>query len=249
MQLRVMTYNIHRAIGVDRRFRPERIVDIIRFSDPDVVMMQEVDEGAPRSRELDLAREIAEAAGFPHYAVGLNVQLRKGRYGNATLSRWPITRERNIDLTVDTRKRRGCQHTTIVVEKQPGYPHELEIFNLHLGLSVKERARQIGILVKSNEFKNLDPGRTCLVGGDFNDWRSLLHSIFTEVLDFHCATQDDHDCEGGMRSYPSFRPTGALDKLYYRGPLRALTARTCRRNVSRVASDHLPVVVDLEVRG
>ena len=39
--------------------------------------------------------------------------------------------------------------------------------------------------------------------------------------------------------------TGALDKLYYRGPLRALTARTCRRNVSRVASDHLPVMAEL----
>ena len=166
-----MTYNIHRAIGVDRRFRPERIVDIIRYSDPDIVLMQEVDEGAPRSRELDLAKEIAVEAGYPHHAVGHNVQLRKGRYGNATLSRWPILRERNIDLTVDARKRRGCQHTTIQVEKMAGYPHELEIFNMHLGLSVKERARQIGTLVRSREFKALDPARSCLVGGDFNDWR------------------------------------------------------------------------------
>ena len=90
MRLRVLSYNIHRAIGVDRRFRPERVAEIIEYYNPDVAMLQEVDEGAPRSRELDLARELARALGFEHYAIGHNVRLRKGRYGNATLSRWPI---------------------------------------------------------------------------------------------------------------------------------------------------------------
>ena len=51
--LRVITYNIHKAIGVDRRFRPQRIVDILRHYDADVVTLQEVDDGVPRSRELD----------------------------------------------------------------------------------------------------------------------------------------------------------------------------------------------------
>src|ERR1700753_1646866 len=51
--LRVVTYNIHRAIGVDRRFRPQRIVRILHHLNPDVVLLQEVDDGAPRSRELD----------------------------------------------------------------------------------------------------------------------------------------------------------------------------------------------------
>jgi len=176
------------------------------------------------------------------------VNLRKGRYGNATLSKWPILRERNIDLTVDGRKRRGCQHTTLRVEKSAGHPRDIEVFNLHLGLSVKERARQVGILVRSDEFRGLLDGHDCLVGGDFNDWRSLLHPIFTEVLQFRCATQDDHGYDNAMRTYPSFRPTGGLDKLYYRGSMRSVSARTCRRNVARVASDHLPVVVDLEFR-
>ncbi|HEY4593405.1 MAG TPA: endonuclease/exonuclease/phosphatase family protein, partial [Thermoanaerobaculia bacterium] len=88
--LKVITYNIHRAIGVDRRFRPERIVKILRHYEADVVMLQEVDEGAPRSRELNLAEELARGAGYPHFALGHNVSLKKGRYGNATLSRFPI---------------------------------------------------------------------------------------------------------------------------------------------------------------
>lgn len=248
MRLRVMTYNIHRAIGVDRRFRPERIVGIVEHHAPDIVMFQEVDEGAPRSRELDLARELAGMLDYPHYAVGHNVTLRRGRYGNATLSRFPILRERNIDLTIDNRKRRGCQHTTIEVAAVPGHPHRLDVFNMHLGLSARERAQQVGRLVRSGEYDALDPSAACLVGGDMNDWRALLHPIFTEILGFRCATQQAWDYRRALRTYPSFSPTGGLDRLYYRGPLRLESARTCRLRIARVASDHLPVVAEFVLR-
>jgi len=107
VRLRVLTYNIHRAIGVDRRFRPERIIRILEAYDPDVAMLQEVDDGAPRSRELNLGLELAGALGYEHYAIGHNVALRKGRYGNATLSRHPILRERNIDFRCSTLSKHG----------------------------------------------------------------------------------------------------------------------------------------------
>ena len=247
MRLRIMTYNIHRAIGVDRRFRPERIVRIAEHHAPDVLLLQEVDDGVPRSRGRDLGRDLAQALGFQHFVVGHNVSLRKGRYGNATLSRYPILRERNIDLTVESRKRRGCQHTTIEVEKVRGHPHQIDVFNLHLGLLAQERARQIGMLVRSSEFADLEPQHASFVGGDFNDWRSLLHPIFTEILRFGCATQKDHAYNGALRTYPSFSPRGGLDRIYYRGPVRTLGARTCRLSLSRVASDHLPVIADFDL--
>lgn len=243
-----MSYNIHRAIGVDRRFRPERIVRVADHHSPDVLLLQEVDEGAPRSREIDLARELAGLLDYPHYAVGHNVRLRRGRYGNATLSRHPILRERNIDLTVDSRKRRGCQHTCIQVAGPRGASYELDVFNLHLGLSAAERARQIGMLVRSGEFTSLSADHACVVAGDFNDWRSLLHPIFTEILRFHCATQHPVKWERAIKTYPAFSPRGSLDRIYFRGPLRALAARVCRMKVSRVASDHLPVIADFELR-
>jgi endonuclease/exonuclease/phosphatase family metal-dependent hydrolase len=242
------TYNIHRAIGLDRRFRPDRIASVLEHHAADVVLLQEVDEGVPRSRELDLARELAHALGYQHFAVGHNVSLRKGRYGNATLSRYPVIRERNIDLTVGGRKRRGCQHTTIEIEKRPGYPHTLEVFNLHLGLSARERAQQVGLLSRSREFAALDEGASCIVGGDFNDWRSLLRVFFVEGLGFSCAT-DRRTRRGpvGIRTYPSITPQGALDKLYYRGGLRLLEASRSRHRLCRVASDHLPVVAAFEL--
>ena len=144
MKIRVLSYNIHRAIGLDRRFAPERIVEILQEHDADIVLLQEVDEGAPRSRELKLAKELAEALEYPHYVMGHNVSLRKGWYGNATLSRFPILRERNIDLTIGKKKRRGCQHTTIDVRNSKNKSLPLEIFNLHLGLSARERQKQAG---------------------------------------------------------------------------------------------------------
>ena len=243
MRIRVVSYNIHRAIGMDRRFRPARIAGILAHYHADLVMLQEVDEGVPRSRELHLAEELAAALEYPYLAVGHNVTLRKGRYGNATLSRHPIVRERNIDLTVGTRKRRGCQHTSILLEKVHGHPHPLEVFNMHLGLSARERVHQVGKLVRSSEFRALADDGACLIGGDFNDWRSQLQPIFTELLDFRCAT---NRTRGPIRTYPSFSPTGGLDKIFYRGRIRSLASRTCRLRLSRVASDHLPIIADFE---
>ena len=71
MIVKLVTYNIHRAIGVDRRFRPDRVIDILKHHDADLALLQEVDEGVPRSREMDLAREIGKEAGYPHIAAGL----------------------------------------------------------------------------------------------------------------------------------------------------------------------------------
>jgi len=247
VRLRVLSYNIHRAIGVDRRFRPERVAEIIEYYNPDVAMLQEVDEGVPRSRELDLARELAQALGFEHYAIGHNVRLRKGRYGNATLSRWPIRRERNIDLTIGFLRRRGCQHTRIAVRTPSGAMRRLEVFNLHLGLSARERERQVSLLFRSREFAALPFGVATVVAGDTNDWRSLLRPLFVEMLGFRSATGGNEDGERAAATFPSFFPQGALDRVYYRGPLRLVAARQCRLAMSRIASDHLPVIVDFDL--
>jgi endonuclease/exonuclease/phosphatase family metal-dependent hydrolase len=248
MRIRVVSYNIHRAIGVDRRFRPDRIVGIVAEHDADIVLLQEVDEGVPRSRELDLARELAHSLGYPHFAIGHNVRLRRGRYGNATLSRHPILRERNIDLTIGMRKRRGCQHTAIQVEGASGPRHRLEVFNLHLGLSARERDRQVGLLVRSQEFASLSEEVPCIVGGDFNDWRHRLQPIFTEVLGFRSVTSRHGRRDDSIATYPAFFPRGPLDRIYYRGGLRVIAAGRCRHELSRVASDHLPIVAELELR-
>jgi len=234
-----MSYNIHRAIGVDRRFRLDRILSVIRHHDPDILLLQEVDVGAPRSRRLDLAREIAGACGYPHLAVGLNVRLAQGMYGNATVSRFPIEAHRNIDLTIGSRKKRGCLFTKINV-----HGRKLAVFNLHLGLSFKERPRQVGIVARSPEFQTLAPSEPCIVAGDFNDWWTRLAPMFTEILGFTCATNKKRGYQNATLTYPSFSPTSGLDKIFVRG-LVVLEQPRCRLAVARVASDHLPVLAEL----
>jgi endonuclease/exonuclease/phosphatase family metal-dependent hydrolase len=86
-----------------------------------------------------------------------------------------------------------------------------------------------------------------LVGGDFNDWRSLLWPTFTNGFGFQCATDSKTGRRGALATYPSFSPQGGLDRIYYRGPIHLVSTRRCRLQVSRVASDHLPVIAEFEI--
>lgn len=240
----MLTYNIHRAIGLDRRFKPERIIEIINEINPDIALLQEVDEGVPRSKELNLAKEIAEACGFPYYKLGHNVTLKKGNYGNATLSKFPISRERNINLTIDNKKSRGCQHTTIDINPKKS----IEVFNLHLGLSAKERQKQAGLLFHSEEYLLIKKKAPCVVAGDFNDWRSLLRALFIEGLGFTCATDSTKRWgESAIKTFPSFAPRGGLDRVYYKGRVNCLSANRYEKNIAKIASDHLPIVVEFKL--
>ena len=247
MNLKIATYNIHRAIGLDRRFRPQRIIDILNEINADVILLQEVDEGVPRSRELNLAKEIAQACDYPYYALGHNVTLRKGYYGNATLSKFPIVRERNIDLTIGNKKRRGCQHTSLEIVSSGG-SYYLDVFNLHLGLSAKERQKQAGLLFRSKEYKELEGKMACIVAGDFNDWRSLLRALFVEGMGFKCATDKNLLMrEVAIKTFPSFAPRGGLDRVYYKGQLNFLNVSRYKKKAAKIASDHLPVIVEFEL--
>jgi endonuclease/exonuclease/phosphatase family metal-dependent hydrolase len=85
------------------------------------------------------------------------------------------------------------------------------------------------------------------VGGDFNDWRFRLVPLFEEQLSFRSANDRHLGRERPIPTYPSFFPQGVLDRIYYRGPLRLLSARGSRLGLCRVASDHLPIVAEFEL--
>jgi endonuclease/exonuclease/phosphatase family metal-dependent hydrolase len=246
VRIRLLTYNIHKAIGVDRRFDPDRIVQVLRHHDADIVLLQEVDRGVPRSQHADLASYFARQLDYAHRAVGMNVHLRKGRYGNATLSRFPIGRQQNIDLTVGRRKRRGAQHTAVHVLTPAGRSFAVDVYNVHLGLSAMERRRQVRKLLGQHALHDADARRPCIIAGDMNDWRGVLKRVFRRGGSFACATTRRPGSRWSIRTFPSYAPAGGLDKVFYRGPLRLLHAHRSRLNVARIASDHLPVIVEFE---
>lgn len=238
MQIKVVSYNIHRAIGIDRRYQPQRIIKILKDIDADVVLLQEVDSGVPRSQYMDMASSLAKACDYPYHVLGLNVALTRGYYGNATLSRFPIIDNHNIDLTIDNKKSRGCVYTQLKLTRNL----TIDLFNLHLGLSAKERRKQCGILLKDPRYKNITETQPCIIAGDFNDWRSLLRILFIEGKEFYCAT-DHHTSKGesAIKTYPSFSPRGGLDRIYYRGNITMLETKKYQKQVAKIASDHLPI--------
>ena len=146
--LRIVTWNIHKGIGgIDRRYRPERIIEVLQKLGGDIVLLQEVDEGARRSRRDRQVDLLGDALGFEHRVFQANHRLREGQYGNAILSHLKIDHWENIDLTVPLKKQRGSLHARISVEA--GSRHlRLWIFNVHLGLAEYERRRQLHRLLQ-----------------------------------------------------------------------------------------------------
>jgi len=242
MKLRVITWNIHKGIGgVDRRYRPERIIAVIAHYAPDILLLQEVDEGAERSRSHRQIDLIGDALGLRHRAYGPNVRLRRrpGHYGNATLARWPLREVKNIDLTVRPKKRRGILYTRCHVE-QGGHTRSLAIFNLHLGLAGFERSIQLRRFLASRPFAVFLARTPILLGGDFNDVWGTLDRRFLVPAGFRRAGKIAH-------TYPAFLPVRPLDGLHLRGDLEATRCFRSRMKLAREASDHLPLVADLHL--
>lgn len=239
MRLRLVSYNIHKGIGgIDRRYRPERIIETLRRYEPDVVMLQEVDEGVPRSRGHRQVDLLGDALDLEGRAFQRNVRLRKGYYGNAILSRFPLTDVGHLDLSVPLKKRRRALLARCAVG--PRKRKSLLLVNCHLGLAEYERALQLRHLLALRDLGRARRDAPIIVAGDFNDVWNTLGTRFMQPAGFQLAT-------GGSRTFPAVMPMRALDHVFYRGGLEALRGFASRSRISREASDHRPLIVDFEV--
>jgi endonuclease/exonuclease/phosphatase family metal-dependent hydrolase len=242
MRLRLMTYNIHKGIGgVDRRYRPERIIETVRHYLPDVVLLQEVDDGAPRSRHDCQVDLIGDALSMPYRAFQPNVHRKVGRYGNAILSRFPLSDIEDVDLTVPFKKRRRAlvAHCRVRYED---HSRTLLLLNVHLGLAGYERAIQLRRLLASDILHRTRPDTGVIIAGDYNDVWGTLGKRMLEPAGFRPACFR-------RKTFPAVLPMRSLDRVYYRGSLHVRRSFASRMLVARQASDHLPLVVDFLLNG
>lgn len=239
MLLRVLTYNIHKCIGgVDRRYAPERVIETIGHYDPDIVLLQEVDEAASRSRWHRQVDILGDGLGYAHRCYSPNVALRRGgRYGNAMLSRYAISHWQNIDLSIPLKKRRSVLHARCRVPVD-GTERTVHVFNMHLGLAGFERAMQLRRFLLSHPFALLHRRTPIVVGGDFNDVWGTLGQRFLEPAGFRRPG-------GSIKTFPAFRPMRALDAIYVRGEVETGRCFHGQVEVARRASDHLPLIAEL----
>lgn len=241
MRLRVLSYNIHKCIGgVDRRYDPSRVVDVIRRLDADVLMLQEVDARANRSRGDIQYELLGEELGLPHRTWFPNVDVRGGgQYGNAVLSRYPIIESTNIDLTLRWKKRRSVLHSVLRV-RHDDVDRTLHIFNMHLGLARYERRIQLQKFLDSHPFAHLHHDTPVVVGGDLND----VYGGLGELL----APSGFRGIERRPLTFPAWGPLRALDAIFVRGDLDFLQLARCDTDLARRASDHRPLVAEVRLR-
>ncbi|MEM8944730.1 MAG: endonuclease/exonuclease/phosphatase family protein [Planctomycetota bacterium] len=239
MRLRVVTYNIHKGIGgVDRKYRIERIVDTLDHINADVVCLQEVDDGVPRSRFDRQACVIAEALRLPHFAYQRNVKLKRGGYGNAILSRFSLSDVTDVDLSIPLKKRRRALMARCHA-RLGEHRRTILVASLHLGLAGFERQMQLRRLLKHPISAQSNPRNSIIYCGDYNDvWSSLGRRVM-QPAGFRSVSRT-------TRTFPAALPVRPLDRIFYRGPLQSTHAFAARTSVARQASDHLPLVADFE---
>lgn len=227
-ELKVITYNIHIGIGKDGKLDLDRIVQNIEQEDPDIVALQEVDRFLARSGLQDEAKYIADKLSM-NCAYGKSLNVLWGAYGNAILSKYPLSDCKNIVLPFEG-ERRTALGATIVVNGE-----KIDVYNVHLGLSSKERARQVDKLMETVQ----SGGNTCILLGDFNSPDSELTGLAAIMSDSGSGNNDAptfiyESGEGYRIDYIFFTP-GLKLKAY--------------KVVQADASDHNMVVSELELPG
>lgn len=238
--LRIVTYNVHKCRGLDRRVRPERIAEVLREMDADIIALQEVLSIEDSSRERDQARFIAEELGF-EYFIGENRRLHGGAYGNVILSRLPARAVCNYDISWRGRERRGCLRTDVQVDENT----LIHVFNVHLGTAFLERRHQARQLVSDEVLNNPELTGARIVLGDFNEW---TRGLTTQLLASHLKSADLRHHLRRARTYPGVLPLLHLDHIYYDAPLVLERLTLHRSRTTLVASDHLPLVADFHLR-
>jgi endonuclease/exonuclease/phosphatase family metal-dependent hydrolase len=236
---RIVTYNIHKCRGMDRRVRPERIVKVLRQIDADIVALQEVLWIHGAEDRDDQAHFIARELGLD-FRLGENRKLHGAAYGNVVFSRFPMSAARNHDISVSGREQRGCLRVDIDL---PG-KQSLHIYNVHLGTSYSERHHQARKLLNQEILKNGDHAGPRLLLGDFNDW---TRGPASRLLAEHFRSADMRIYIRRFATYPGFLPFVHLDHIYFDESLVLVKARLHRSRTALVASDHLPVVADFRL--
>lgn len=233
-RLRVVSWNVHGCVGTDRLFAPERIAAWLRALAPDIVLLQEVGDIRGVHPPVDQASTIAEALGFS-CAVGITVRTGPYGYGNATLTRFTVVESESIDLSVWGREPRLALRAVI------GYDAlRIITLNVHLGLGPEERRTQLRRLLPALDSQL--GHEAVLMGGDFNDFPPgpVTLTLRHRMVDAAARIKKS-------RTFPSRRPLLRLDRLYVGPGARVAAARVVSEGDIRVASDHLPVLVDFVV--
>ena len=226
--VRVMTWNIHGALGRNPRFDLNRVIEFVKGHAPDIVALQEIDSRRAREAHAGNPFDVLQEALGTHGIGAKTVVTADGEYGQALISRWPLESTEIHDISYPEREPRRAICCDVATPFGP-----LRVIATHLGLSLRERRSQAITLLKM--LGRLD--RPTVALGDFNDWLwagSVRRSLARALPG--CSRH---------RTFPARLPLFQLDRIYLSPASALISSHTDPR--ARAISDHLPVIADIAV--
>jgi endonuclease/exonuclease/phosphatase family metal-dependent hydrolase len=226
-ELRIATYNLHGAVGIDGRFAPERIGEVLAEIDADIFALQEVPLGGMGSP--DVLAVLQRMTGLDAVA-GPTLDTPARRYGNAVLTRYPVRAVRTLDLSFKSREPRGALDADIDCNGDLW-----RVVATHLGLASSERRAQVEQVLQCFD----TPALPVILLGDLNEWFVYGRTLRRLVTHFHRAT--------ALRTFPTHYPLFALDRIWVHPGERLVRVDVHRTPLSRVASDHYPLIAHIRL--
>lgn len=245
VHLRLMSYNIHVGVGMDKKQDLKRIADVIKLYGCDLVGLQEVDRGVQRTGRVDEIKELARLTGMD-YAFAHNLDYQGGQYGVAVLSRFPILAiDHRRYANTRERERRGFIRVEVEVKGR-----RLNFVTTHLDYQFAD-----GRLFETRQMLDAlaDVRGPLIVTGDFNEepWAGVYELM--SKAGFADGWRRSHagsvEAHGVGATYPADKPTKRIDYIFYRGlgedrpPEQDEDASEAVPDT--LASDHRPVVIGL----
>ena len=241
----ILTVNTHKGFtALNRRFILPELREAVRSVGADLVFLQEV-HGTHEQHPQRYSNwpsmpqyEFLADSIWPQFAYGRNAVYPEGDHGNALLSKFPIIRHDNLDISLNGHENRGLLHCVMQV---PGQEQELHGICVHLGLREAHRVQQLNLLLQCLE--QIPPGAPVIVAGDFNDWRQRADRVLAGS-GLREAFVDAHGKPA--RSFPARWPLLRLDRIYLRN-LRIHRPQVLAAHPWSHLSDHAPLSVEVEL--
>lgn len=242
--LRVMTYNVHRCIGLDGKVSPERVARIIARHEPDIIALQELDVGQQRTHGIDQAERIARLLRMSYHFHPV-IDLARGRYGNAILSRYPMRLMQAEQLPQLGNLRylepRGALWVTVDIDGVA-----VQVINCHLSIWPYERLAQAGALVGARWLADPRCQSPVVFCGDLNTvpGSPTYRRLMGAVRDSQSAMKTPRIPRTWFSRYPISR----LDHIFLSPDITVSRVTVPRTMLDQIASDHLPLLVQMRLR-
>ena len=244
--IKVLTLNTHKGFTTfNRRFMLHELRDAVRLLSADLVFLQEVlgehqtwsekhgDIWPDASQYEFLADSI-----WQDFAYGRNAVYTEGHHGNALLSKYPITRWDNWDISLNGIEKRGLLHCQLDV---PGSNTPVHAICVHL--SLRESHRQIQLKKLCEHINTIPLEEPVIVAGDFNDWRQKSQAILAECAGMQEVFSETYGKPA--KTFPARFPLLRLDRIYVRSAKTHTPLVLSSDPWSRL-SDHAPLLAEIE---